>query len=77
MPGGVGGEAPRGAPLSRLTAIRLAEAQLAVPSGEALPTQTPNYPQFPPRNLNYYRLSSTPEEEAERARYQSERTFAV
>jgi len=40
MPGGVGGEAPRGAPLSRLTAIRMAEAQLAVPSGEALPTQT-------------------------------------
>ena len=34
-----------------LTAIRLAEAQLAVPSGEALPTQTPNYPQFPPGNL--------------------------
>ena len=42
MPGGVGGEAPRGAPLSRLTAIRVAKAQLAVPSGEVLPTNIPS-----------------------------------
>ena len=41
MPGGVGGEGPRGAPLSRLTAIRMAEAKLAVPAGEALPAKTP------------------------------------
>ena len=43
MPGGEGGEASRGAPLSRLMAIRLVEAQLAVPSGEALPAFLPSH----------------------------------
>src|SRR5262245_21422470 len=41
MAGGVGGEAPRGAPLSRLTVIRVAKPQFAVPSGEALLTNIP------------------------------------
>ena len=40
MPGGEGGEASRGAPLSRLTAIRMAEAQLAVPSSASLPANS-------------------------------------